>query len=295
MKKRIITHSGGFHADEVFGVATLRIMLGDGEDVEIVRSRDPEVIATGDYVLDVGGIYDASKQRFDHHQEEGAGGRENGILYSSFGLVWKHYGEVVSGNAEVARLIDERLVAPIDAVDNGIDIAEYKFENVRPYTISDVISLMRPSWKDTDRDYDAHFLKAVDLAEKLLEREILHTQAEVEGEKHIRKQIESAPDKRVVLIDHNFPWERVVTEYPEVLYVVYQYDEDNWRVQAARSSTSSFAMRKPLPVEWGGKTGEEFTRVSGVLDATFCHRKLFTCGAKSREGVLKLAELAVKA
>src|SRR5690606_11203112 len=39
---RVGTHSGSFHADEVFALATLRIAHGP---LEIVRSRDPEKLA----------------------------------------------------------------------------------------------------------------------------------------------------------------------------------------------------------------------------------------------------------
>ena len=56
--KKIVTHNSDFHADDVFAVATLQIYLDKlGEKYKIIRSRDPEIIATGDYVLDVGSIY----------------------------------------------------------------------------------------------------------------------------------------------------------------------------------------------------------------------------------------------
>ena len=86
-KIKIVTHSSGFHTDDVFAVATLLIMLGENADVEIIRSRDMEVIKTGDYVVDVGGVHDPVTNRFDHHQAGGAGKRENDIPYASFGLV----------------------------------------------------------------------------------------------------------------------------------------------------------------------------------------------------------------
>ena len=35
---------------------------------DLKRSRDPAVLDTCDIVVDVGAIYDESKQRFDHHQ-----------------------------------------------------------------------------------------------------------------------------------------------------------------------------------------------------------------------------------
>ena len=41
---------------------------------------------SADIVIDVGGQYDPDAGRFDHHQRGGAGERENGIPYSSFGL-----------------------------------------------------------------------------------------------------------------------------------------------------------------------------------------------------------------
>ena len=36
----------------------------------IIRSRDPAVIESGDIVVDVGGVYDVTRRRFDHHQRE---------------------------------------------------------------------------------------------------------------------------------------------------------------------------------------------------------------------------------
>ena len=66
-KKKVITHSGNFHTDEVFACAVLSLLY-DGA-IEIVRTRDPEVWVTGDYVVDVGNEYDPARGRFDHHQE----------------------------------------------------------------------------------------------------------------------------------------------------------------------------------------------------------------------------------
>ena len=85
----IATHNGNFHADDVFSIAALKNIF---PAFNLVRTRDLEVIGKADVVIDVGGIYDPETGRFDHHQRGGAGERENGIPYSSFGLVWKKYG-----------------------------------------------------------------------------------------------------------------------------------------------------------------------------------------------------------
>jgi len=69
-KIKIITHSGNFHADDIFAVATIALILDrDGEKYEITRTRDESVIATGDYVVDVGGEHDPEIDHFDHHQK----------------------------------------------------------------------------------------------------------------------------------------------------------------------------------------------------------------------------------
>lgn len=43
------------------------------KDAEIVRSRDPAVLAEMDIVIDVGGVYDDATRRYDHHQREFTG------------------------------------------------------------------------------------------------------------------------------------------------------------------------------------------------------------------------------
>jgi uncharacterized UPF0160 family protein len=81
--KIIATHNGNFHADDVFSVAALKSIL---PAFKLIRTRDAELINKADIVIDVGGEYDPEAGRFDHHQRGGAGERENGIPYSSFGF-----------------------------------------------------------------------------------------------------------------------------------------------------------------------------------------------------------------
>jgi uncharacterized UPF0160 family protein len=108
-KLTIVTHGGNFHPDDVFSLAVLKTVFKD-KNLNIIRTRDEKIIKEGDYVFDVGGIYDESKNRFDHHQEGGAGRRENNVPYASIGLVWKKFGEEVCGSKEVADEIDKKLI-----------------------------------------------------------------------------------------------------------------------------------------------------------------------------------------
>ena len=77
--KKLVTHNGSFHSDDVFACAALILLLEKkGEKFKIIRTRDEEVIKKGDYVFDVGSVYDGAKNRFDHHQVGGAGKRSGG-------------------------------------------------------------------------------------------------------------------------------------------------------------------------------------------------------------------------
>ncbi len=43
----------------------------------------------------------------------------------------------------------------------------------------------------------------------------------------------------------------------------------------------------------GGLRDEELQKITGVEDAVFCHKGLFLAVSKSKEGAVKLAELAL--
>mmetsp|Transcript_22329 Transcript_22329/g.26152 ORF Transcript_22329/g.26152 Transcript_22329/m.26152 type:complete len:83 (-) Transcript_22329:65-313(-) len=65
-KKIIGTHSDGFHCDEVLATAML-LQTRQFADAVIVRTRQEDVFDLLDIVVDVGGVYDGERNRFDHH------------------------------------------------------------------------------------------------------------------------------------------------------------------------------------------------------------------------------------
>lgn len=298
MKKKIVTHSGNFHTDEVFACAVLSLVHND--EVEIVRSRDPEVWATGDYVVDVGGEYDSARGRFDHHQIGGAGKRENGIPYSSFGLVWKEYGEKLCGGTYQSYYIDEKLVQPVDTADNGINTFDLNEKNIFPYLLHHVVTAFRPTWREEaqqEMSFDEGFAQSVGVAKQILLREMVIAKDEFEGETSVVDLYHKSADKRIIVVDGQYPWERALSQFPEPLYVV-KPDHENggkWKVKTVRGNIDSFESRKPFPSVWAGKSGKELAEITGVPDAIFCHTKLFIAVAGSKEGALKLAQRAVDA
>ncbi len=293
---KLITHNGAFHADDIFSAAALGMMLErEGESYEIIRSRDPEALKTGDYLFDVGGIYDENANRFDHHQIGGAGQGPQGIEYSSFGLVWKKFGEKLAGSKRAAEIIQKKLCAPVDAADNGIDLAIPKSE-ITPYYIQTFFHSMVPTWKEDDSKTDEIFLDCVSFARKIIDREILQAQSFLEGEKDVLEAYETSKDKRIIILDKNYPFEHIVlVNFSEPLYVVFPRKAGNgWGVKAVRKNPQNFENRKDLPSSWAGLTDQELQKVTGVPDAVFCHRALFMASALSKEGAIKLAQIAVE-
>ena len=290
MKKTILiaTHSGGFHPDDVCAVATLSIYLKG--NFRLVRTRDPKVLAKADYVVDVGGKFSVKKKLFDHHQPGGGGVRGNKIPYASFGLVWKTFGKKICGSAQVAKAIDEKLVQSIDAIDNGIDIVDSK-SHVYPYLFGYALSSQLPTWKE-QVDIDKVFLKTVAIAKNVIEREIIRERHKRESERFVRTAYMKAKDKRIVILGKNYAWGEVLSLYPEPLLVLYP-QEHNWHVKAVRDSARSFKNRIDFPRLWAGKRVEELREITGVSDAQFCHTNRFLAVAKSREGAMALARLAL--
>jgi len=292
--KKLITHNGSFHTDDIFAAAALSLMLEKkGDSFEIIRTHDPEAIEKGDYVFDVGGIYDEEKNRFDHHQKSFKEKRENDILYSSFGLVWKKYGLELSGSEKIAKIVEEHLVAPVDAFDNGFDLVENKYD-ISPYLIQHFFLSMRPTWAEKEEDNDKTFLECVKISKEILSREIIHARDSVLAEEKVLLIYQNTKDKRIIILDESYSYEDTLNNFSEPLFVVYPRVNDvSWGVKAVRKDPKTFKNRKDFPKSWAGLRDEELQKITGISDAIFCHRGLFMAVAKTKEGAIKLAELAL--
>lgn len=294
--KRIITHSGAFHADDVMAVALLTLLLErKGETYEVVRTRDAAVFPTGDYVVDVGGIYDPLTERFDHHQEGGAGARENGVPYSSIGLVWKHHGMEFCQDEVIWGRIDAAMVEPLDLGDNGIETYAVTSRGIHPYLWHHVVAMFRPVGKDIGKE-DERFLELVAFCRKLLVHTLAVEQDRLLAEKKVEEVYASAEDKRLLVFTEYVQWQQSVAHLKDVLFVVTpERTGSTWKLNATRDDDMGFKNRKDLPSSWAGKSGQELAEISGVPDASFCHNKRFVAAAGSKEGAIALAQKALEA
>lgn len=108
-------------------------MTRHSASADLIRTRDNAKLDECDIVLDVGGVYDDEKKRYDHHQR---GFMEtfspaHKTKLSSAGLVYKHYGQRLiqqeMQNQDDQTMLDvlykkiyENFVEALDAIDNGI-------------------------------------------------------------------------------------------------------------------------------------------------------------------------------
>ncbi|MFT5722861.1 MAG: uncharacterized UPF0160 family protein [Motiliproteus sp.] len=285
--KTIATHNGNFHADDVFSVAALKSLY---PSYKLIRTRNLELIGKADIVLDVGGEYDPDTGRFDHHQRGGAGARDNGIPYSSFGLIWQKYGlEICQGNQEVATAVDADLVSTIDAIDCG-----YVEGVSKGISLSQTISMFNPSWHET-ADVDACFNEAVDFAARILTRFIASAKGGISAKDIVAKAIDNAADPRVIVLEKYTPWKTTVLALSkQALYIIYPSPSGQWRIQTVPVELGSFEDKKSLPKPWAGLSDKALQQVTGIDDAMFCHNNLFMAGAESFESTMKMAFIALK-
>ena len=291
---KVVTHSGNFHADEVMAVAMLCILYGLREVSRVRRVSLDDMESRSTIVIDIGGEHDPRRGNFDHHQKGGAGKRPSGVPYAAFGLVWAEYGsllvrelfpDLMEDEVDlVFHKFDKEFVALVDGVDTGHSGAPDKAHIAR------TISSFNTSWWEEGDEEDA-FEEALEVAEKVLKRQLEHTAASVAAQEEISR---SPVEGRVLVLDRYVPIMDLEIE-DDILYVVYPSNRGSWMVQQIPVKPGSFEGRKKLPKSWAGLKGQELADECGVEDAVFCHNGRFIGGADTKTGAIEMAQIAVEA
>jgi len=321
---KIGTHNGTFHCDEVMACYLLKL-LPEYKDADIVRSRDPAVLATCDIVVDVGGVFNASQCRYDHHQrsfDDSMHSLSNEkyawkTKLSSAGLVYYHYGERILSHLLnstpkdsfvqiLFQKIYENLIEEIDAIDNGIDVCTAGTPRyIVSTTLSNRVGRCNPRWNQKDHSETDGFYKAMTIVgEEFQDRIGFYRDswwpARSLVETTLSNRFSVHPSGKIAVIetggcpwkDHLFTLEKELNIQDQILYLIYEDLSGQWRVQCVPKELGTFTNRKSLPEAWCGIRDEELSSLTGIDGCVFVHASGFIGGNKTRKGVM---EMAVKA
>ncbi|KAG6851043.1 hypothetical protein H0H93_002935 [Arthromyces matolae] len=327
LQQLIGTHNGTFHCDEALAVFLLH-RTNRYRDADLVRTRDSAILDTCNIVVDVGAVYDESKQRFDHHQrgftEVFGHGFETKL--SSAGLVYKHVTEHAVFISELMLSPDDpkvetlwlklyrEFIEAIDAIDNGI--SQYPNDIKPKYRsrtdLSSRVGALNPAWNEASDSgtVDAQFAKASQLTgDEFLGRLNYYSNAWLPARDILVSSVALSkvnvdPTGKIILLEQFLPWKEHLFELEstpssgiapgEAIYVVYPDETGgNWRVQAVPVSSESFESRKALPEQWRGLRDDELSNLSGIPGGIFIHASGFIGGNKTKEGALQLAKTAL--
>ena len=298
----LVTHSGGFHADELLSTVILSRLY---PDARVKRSRDKDWLtpAPDKIIYDVGRDYDAKAQIFDHHQSPGPV-RANGQPYSSFGLIWAHYGEryleamdvPAEAIAEIHGAFEESFVLPIDLLDNG-EIEPSVAGPLSPLTLPSLLGSLKPDFDDPspDADDDA-FMAALPLARTLIDATLRELVAKTRAKSIVAEAIAKAGSSPILELPMGMPFLSVLkaSGADHILFEVHPRGED-WTLNGIKLSNETFDQRADLPAAWAGLSDGELEEASGVKGAVFCHKARFIAVARSRDAIMEMAQIAIDA
>lgn len=298
----LVTHSGGFHADELMSSVILTRLF---PAARLIRSRDPRWITPADdrVIYDVGGAYDPKARIFDHHQR-GAPLRGDGQPLSSFGLIWRHFGcaylaRVGIAPGHIATLhasFDRGFVLPVDLADNGA----VSLSSVWPLagmTLIGLLETLKPVFDDPDPMAEERgFQQGLTIARAFIEAQVAQSAAKLRAEAVVRQAIAAVGSGRVLELPLGMPFRAAISQAgADHLWFVVHPRKDDWCLTGIRRTEAEFALRADLPAHWAGLTDAALEAACGVPGASFCHNARFIATARTREAALAMADLAVRA
>lgn len=323
--KKIGTHNGTFHCDEVLACFFLR-QLPEYKDAEIIRTRDPTQLAECDIVVDVGGEFDPKRHRYDHHQRSFAETFHSlcpekpwVTKLSSAGLVYLHFGrqllaqltQLKEGDKQLEVLYDklyENFVEEVDAVDNGISQYDGEARYSVSTTLSARVSHLNPRWNSKSQDTEEGFRKAMKMVgEEFLDRLEYYQSAWLPArtvvEEAVNRRHQVDPSGEVVLFsqggcpwkEHLFSLESELKIETPIKFVLYPDQNGQWRVQCVPAGLNTFQNRLSLLEEWRGVRDAALSKLSGIEGCIFVHAGGFIGGNKNQEGALEMARRTLQA
>lgn len=273
------THSGKFHADDVFSSALLLYL---NPEIRIIRgNKVPE---------DFDGIvFDIGRGRYDHHQKDSRI-RENGIPYAAFGLLWEELGAEILGE-ELAQKFDESFVQPLDNNDNTGEKNE----------LATLIGNFNPTW-DAQGGNDEAFFQAVSVAGMILENKFERYLGNERADKRVEEILEehqkailsgekSKEEARILILPEFVPCQKRLSE-TDIAFVIFPSNRGGYCIQPQKKEYS-LNYKCSFPVEWLGLENEELVAATGLSSAGFCHKGGFLMTTGTLEDAVKACEISL--
>ena len=218
-----VTHSGKFHIDDIISTIFLSKIL---KKVVLLR-----IASTENKNLKNKIVYDIGYGEFDHHQKNRNGQRENGIYYSSIGLLWKKFGKKYLESLNVKNIdktfeyLDNELIQYIDATDN-MQI-EYLENKISP----DFIKLCNPEWNENISEDEA-FINALKLADEFWNVYIKHAIADVEAIELILNKMDKCEECYLVF-DKEMPYKKAIklSNNTKIKYFIFKSRREGYDVR----------------------------------------------------------------
>lgn len=275
----VFTHSGKFHADDVFSSALLLYL---NPEIRIIRgNKVPE---------DFDGIvFDIGRGRYDHHQKDSRI-RENGIPYAAFGLLWEELGAEILGE-ELAQKFDESFVQPLDNNDNTGEKNE----------LATLIGNFNPTW-DAQGGNDEAFFQAVSVAGMILENKFERYLGNERADKRVEEILEehqkailsgekSKEEARILILPEFVPCQKRLSE-TDIAFVIFPSNRGGYCIQPQKKEYS-LNYKCSFPVEWLGLENEELAAATGLPSAGFCHKGGFLMTTGTLEDAVKACEISL--
>lgn len=308
--KTVVTHNGLFHADETFGVAFLNLIIGS--EMRVVRTRNPQEIEGAYVALDVGGVYDNAKLRYDHHQREFTDVHEGtSVKLAACGLIWKHFGTclITKFHPELDleqvqsmwQSVDETICRPVDLQDNGQ--GTFKVEGAEAQALT--VSMMVAAFNQQDiysPAQDEAFIRVVEILKEYVLNFLRAGANKLQLLKEAEEAVEQQKGNRVLVLDKFLPYREVVlkanAEGAQFDLVTYPA-KGQWNLQTVPvddTPENFYSQRVSLPERLWGLTGPEASKEQlGVCDLVFCHKTGFLAAVKAdtAEAARKAAEAVI--
>ncbi|NDE63271.1 MAG: MYG1 family protein [Chlamydiae bacterium] len=277
-----VVHDGPFHADEIIACVQL-VYAGLLQKEKICRTREIHKLQGHQFVIDVGGEYDPSQLRFDHHQSSYTG------QMSSAGMVAQFLYRKGVYDDSLYHFLRKDLMDHVDAFDNG----RVSREILNTPTFSHVIENFVPIQENASKkEMDHAFFLAFDFAYGHFDRLVKRYQFRQRCKQIIKQIMDSS--KEILIFDDMMPWlenffELGGQDHPG-LYIVMPVP-NGWKVRVIpKTYEDRMGARKDLPKSWGGLTDHELEAVTKIPGAKFCHKGLFIAVFATKEGAIEAAK-----